>query len=177
LGGGTCTHLEKHSALKAVTLLEHLQRQYPDQYSDSIRRTLERRVKRWRETYGPEKEVIFRQRHEPGLMWISDFTEIKDSSFIIIENRLKPNTVTAFYPVSDGLWMLSAAAAHRHQAQNKFTAAPVAIQNGIRVHAAIAVALDVRIMNRPNGWIANGKSCCRWITFWSPSPSRQSYGN
>jgi len=79
--------LEKHPDLKAITLLEHLQRQYPDQYSDSIRRTLERRVKRWRATYGPEKEVIFRQRHEPGLMGISDFTEIKDSFHITIRGK------------------------------------------------------------------------------------------
>jgi len=47
--------LEAYPNLKAVTLLEYLQRQYtlleylqrqyPGQYSDSIRRTLERRVK------------------------------------------------------------------------------------------------------------------------------------
>ncbi len=57
--------LEAHPDLKAVTLLEYLQRQYSEQYPDSIRRTLERRVKQWRATYGPEKEVIFRQIHEP----------------------------------------------------------------------------------------------------------------
>jgi len=37
--------LEAYPDLKAVTLLEYLQRQYPGQYSDSIRRTLECRVK------------------------------------------------------------------------------------------------------------------------------------
>jgi len=76
--------LEAHPALKPVTLLEHLQRQYPDQYPDSIRRTLERRIKQWRANYGPEKEVIFRQLHKPGLMGISDFTEPKESFHITI---------------------------------------------------------------------------------------------
>ncbi len=79
--------LEAHPNLKAVTLLEYLQRQYPDQYSNSIRRTLERRVKQWRATYGPEKEVIFRQTYEPGLMGISDFTEPKDSFHITIRGK------------------------------------------------------------------------------------------
>jgi len=48
--------LEAYPDLKPVTLLEHLQRQHPGQYPDSIRRTLERRVKQWRANYGPEKE-------------------------------------------------------------------------------------------------------------------------
>jgi len=79
--------LEAQPGFKAVTLLEHLQRRYPEQYPDSIRRTLERRVKQWRATYGPAKEVIFRQVHEPGLMGISDFTEPKDSFHITIRGQ------------------------------------------------------------------------------------------
>jgi hypothetical protein len=31
-------------------------------------------VKRWRAQYGPDQEVIFRQRHAPGEMGISDYT-------------------------------------------------------------------------------------------------------
>ncbi len=79
--------LEAHPGLKAITLLEHLQLQHPGQYPDSIRRTLERRVKQWKATNGPEKEVIFRQVHEPGLMGISDFTEPKDSFHITIRGK------------------------------------------------------------------------------------------
>jgi transposase InsO family protein len=79
--------LNAYPGLKAVTLLEHLQCQYPDQYPDSIRRTLERRVKQWRATCGPAKEVIFRQVYEPGLMGISDFTEPKESFHITIRGK------------------------------------------------------------------------------------------
>ncbi|MDX8382911.1 MAG: hypothetical protein R8M45_02445 [Ghiorsea sp.] len=76
--------LEQQPRLKAITLFEYIQRRYPDQYPDSIRRTLERRVKQWRSVSGPEKEIIFRQNHQPGLMGISDFTEPKDSFHITI---------------------------------------------------------------------------------------------
>ena len=38
-----------------------------------VRRTLERRIRAWRAEYGPEREVIFRQKHEPGHRGLSDF--------------------------------------------------------------------------------------------------------
>jgi len=79
--------LEKEPGLKAVTLFEEIQRRHPDQYPDAIRRTLERRVKQWRAEYGPEKEIIFRQLHQPGLMGISDFTLPKESFHITIRGK------------------------------------------------------------------------------------------
>jgi len=66
-----------HHDLKPITLLEHLQECHPGKYSDSLLRTLERRVKEWRALHGPEKEVIFRQRCVPGRQGLSDFTTLK----------------------------------------------------------------------------------------------------
>ena len=66
--------LEKNPALQPITLLEVLQAHSPDQFDDSNLRTLQRRVKRWRAKYGPDKEVVFLQRHSPGDMGISDYT-------------------------------------------------------------------------------------------------------
>ncbi len=67
--------LEKDSALQAVTLLRHLQGLHPLAFPDDrIRRTLERRVRRWRALNGPERDIIFRQTPEPGCMAQSDFT-------------------------------------------------------------------------------------------------------
>ena len=67
--------LEKDSALQAVTLLRHLQSAHPLAFPDDrIRRTLERRVRRWRALSGPERDIIFRQTPEPGYMGQSDFT-------------------------------------------------------------------------------------------------------
>ncbi len=51
-----------------------LQEKYPGEYPDSKLRTLERRIKDWKVVFGPEKEVIFRQKHPPGWQGISDFT-------------------------------------------------------------------------------------------------------
>jgi len=76
--------LNAHPNLKPVTLLEYLQEQYPGQYPNSLRRTLERRIKKWRATCGPAKEVMFRQIHQPGLMGICDFTNPKQSYNITI---------------------------------------------------------------------------------------------
>lgn len=79
--------LNRHPSLKAVTLLEYLQETYPGQYPNSIRRTLERRIKQWRAIQGPEREVIFRQVQEPGEMGISDFSHPKESFSITIRGK------------------------------------------------------------------------------------------
>ena len=60
--------------LTPITLLEHLQALYPNQYDQRILRTLQRRVKKWKALHGPEKDVIFRQQAQPGLQGFSDFT-------------------------------------------------------------------------------------------------------
>lgn len=75
--------LEQTPALTAITLLEYLQSQYPDDYPDKILRTLQRRVKQWQALYGPEKELMFRQAHEIGRLGLSDFTKLKKVSIMI----------------------------------------------------------------------------------------------
>ena len=57
--------LEAAPGLKAVTLLEELERRYPDRPWASSRRTLERRIRDWKALEGPDKEVIFRQANPP----------------------------------------------------------------------------------------------------------------
>lgn len=75
--------LQATPALQAITLLEYLQNKYPGQYDDGILRTLQRRVKRWKALYGPTKEVMFRQHHEPGRQGLSDFTRLKRTTITI----------------------------------------------------------------------------------------------
>jgi hypothetical protein len=75
--------LETSPKLEARTLLEELQRRYPDEYPDKQLRTLQRRVKQWKSLYGPEKEVIFRQKNPPGFQSISDFTNADDLGITI----------------------------------------------------------------------------------------------
>jgi hypothetical protein len=68
--------LAREPGLQAVTLLRWLQSAYPGSYPDSIRRTLERRVRTWKARHGPAKEVYFAQVHEPGRLGASDFTHM-----------------------------------------------------------------------------------------------------
>lgn len=70
--------LTQEPQLQAITLLEYLQLQYPEEYPDKLLRTLQRRVKHWKATQGANKEVMFMQAHEPGRLGLSDFTTLKN---------------------------------------------------------------------------------------------------
>ena len=68
--------LEASPGLRAVALYEEMMRRHPE-LSPGVRRTLERRVRGWKAKHGPEREIIFRQKHRPGRRGLSDFTEGK----------------------------------------------------------------------------------------------------
>jgi hypothetical protein len=78
-------------AIRPVTIFEELTRRYP-QLPRGVRRTLERRIRAWRAKHGPERDVIFRQVHEPGRMGLSDFTEMADLGVyvagVVLDHRL-----------------------------------------------------------------------------------------
>ena len=66
--------LEASPGLRAVALYEEMMRRHPELHH-GVRRTLERRVWGWKAKHGPEQEIIFRQKHEPGRRGLSDFTD------------------------------------------------------------------------------------------------------
>ena len=66
--------LEASPGLRAVAVYEEMMRRHPD-LSPGVRRTVERRVRGWKARHGPEQEIIFRQKHEPGRRGLSDFTD------------------------------------------------------------------------------------------------------
>jgi len=66
-----------NAGLEAKTLFQELQRRYPGRFQDGQLRTLQRRVKTWRATEGPAKEVYFPQLHRPGELAQSDFTDMR----------------------------------------------------------------------------------------------------
>jgi len=70
--------LAVNPGLEAKTLFATLQRDYPGRFADGQLRTLQRRVKIWRLTEGPPREVFFAQRHEPGRLCASDFTHMTE---------------------------------------------------------------------------------------------------
>lgn len=61
--------------LRPIAVFEEMLRRHPE-LGAGVRRTLERRVRAWRAQHGPEREVIFRQVHEPGRLGLSDFTDM-----------------------------------------------------------------------------------------------------
>ena len=66
--------LKVNPNLEVKALFGELQRRHPDAFQPGQLRTLQRRVKQWRATEGPAKEVFFAQEYEPGDRAQSDFT-------------------------------------------------------------------------------------------------------
>jgi hypothetical protein len=84
--------LERAPGLRPYTILGEMARRHPERNWETLRRTLERRIREWKAIEGPEREVIFRQEHPPGRMGLSDFTDAADLSVTIagevLEHRL-----------------------------------------------------------------------------------------
>lgn len=78
-----CSKLDLNAGLEAKTLFKDLQRRYPGRFADGQLRTLQRRVKIWRSTEGPAKEVFFDQVYEPGVLCQSDFTSMNKLAITI----------------------------------------------------------------------------------------------
>jgi hypothetical protein len=66
--------LEKEPQLTGLTLWEYLEDEYAGQFPFSVLRTLQRRIKHWKATQGPDKAVIFRQSVPAGQQGLSDFS-------------------------------------------------------------------------------------------------------
>jgi hypothetical protein len=66
--------LRDAAELEAKALFEDLVERKPGKYTEGQLRTLQRRIKRWRATKGPDKEVFFPQQHRPGEAMQTDFT-------------------------------------------------------------------------------------------------------
>jgi hypothetical protein len=80
---GVRKQLEANPGLEAKTLFGALQRAHPGQFADGQLRSLQRRVKRWRATQGPGREVFFRQQHVPGRLCQSDFSRMNELGITI----------------------------------------------------------------------------------------------
>jgi len=73
-----CQMLELNHGLEAKTIFQFLQQEDPGKFQDGQLRTLQRRIRIWRATEGPPKEVFFPQEHKPGELSESDFTCMND---------------------------------------------------------------------------------------------------
>jgi hypothetical protein len=80
--------LRENPGLQSTTVLEWLGREYPGEFDESHLRTLQRRMRQWRATAGPAKEVFFKQVHHPGDLAGSDFTDMRSLDVKIAGQRL-----------------------------------------------------------------------------------------
>jgi transposase InsO family protein len=74
--------LETAPGVRAVAIFEEICRRDPG-IALGVRRTLERRIARWRALNGPNRDVIFRQEHPPGRIGLSDFTDMGELGITI----------------------------------------------------------------------------------------------
>ncbi len=83
--------LEATPGLRPITIFNEMRRRHAG-FSESWRRTLERRIRLWQALHGPEREVIFRQEHPPGQQGLSDFTDATELGVtmagVTLEHRL-----------------------------------------------------------------------------------------
>lgn len=96
--------LEKEPGLEAKALFEHLLTLRPGCYQAGHLRTFQRRVKRWRATRGPEKEIFFPQAHRPGEAAQTDFTHAKELGITIRTNAYDHLLCVTVLPYSCWRW-------------------------------------------------------------------------
>jgi hypothetical protein len=87
--------LEVNAGLEAKTVFEYMQRCYPGRFGDGQVRTMQRRVKNWRATEGPAKEVFFAQQHPPGRLGASDFTHMEELG-VTVQRQSFPHLIYHF---------------------------------------------------------------------------------
>jgi transposase len=82
-------YLMTNPGLEAKTIFEDLQRRYPGNWPDGQLRTLQRRIRVYRATDGPAKEVFFPQIHKPGELGEFDFTNMNNIGITILKESFK----------------------------------------------------------------------------------------
>ena len=75
--------LQAEPRLKPFAILEWLKEQYAGQVSDSIRRSLERRVQNWKMEHDVQQEVMFPQDHQPADLMAFDFVDLGELGITI----------------------------------------------------------------------------------------------
>lgn len=90
--------------LEAKTLFELLQEQHPERYADGQLRTLQRRVREWRAAHGPDRDVVFAQRHRPGEAAQTDFTDTAELAITIAGQVFAHLLCVLVLPYSNWQW-------------------------------------------------------------------------
>lgn len=96
--------LEKAPELEAKALFEHFMMRPNSGLAEIHLRTFQRRVRHWRATLGPEKEVFFAQNQKPGQMMQLDWTYAKELGVTIQGELLDHLFCHCVLPYSNWQW-------------------------------------------------------------------------
>lgn len=164
-----CELLERDPALQAKTIFDDLCAQFPGRYRPTQIRTLQRHIARWRAQFGPAREVIFPQTHEPGLLAQSDFTNLDDLQItlagvpfphllyhlVLTYSNLEAVQICfseSFEALAEGLeaclWQIGGSP-QQHRTDN-LSAAVVKIEQGVRQYTERYLALMTHYQMRPS---------------------------
>lgn len=80
--------LKSSEEITPVGIFDYLCAEHSDKFDPKTRRTLERRICRWRQLHGKAKDVVFLQTHASGELGIVDFTCV-DEPVTIMDEPLK----------------------------------------------------------------------------------------
>lgn len=81
--------LTSSPGLHANTIFIYLQSKYPEKFKNGQLRTLQRRMQAWKATNGKDQEIMFRQKHIPGIQSQSDYTGMDDLNISIDGKHFK----------------------------------------------------------------------------------------
>jgi len=100
--------LEECPDIKGVRLFSELQRRHPGRFPDGLLRTLQRRVKDWRERHGKTPELFFPQDHLPGERIQLDWFEAKSLGITIQGEPYEHLLCHTVLPCSNWEWVMPA---------------------------------------------------------------------
>lgn len=90
--------------LEALTIFDTLLERFPGRYEPGQLRTLQRRVKAWRATSGPEKRAFFAQNHRPGEAAQTDFTWASELGVTVAGEVFAHMLCVFMLPFSNWMW-------------------------------------------------------------------------
>lgn len=97
--------LKEAPELEAKTIFEQLLEKDSDRYQEGQLRTLQRHIRRWRASSGPEREVFFPQEHRPGEAAQTDFTWATELGVTIAGEAFTHMMCVFVLPFSNWQWL------------------------------------------------------------------------
>ena len=97
--------LQDAPGLKAKTIFDELIEAHPDRYQEGHLRTLQRQIRKWRASDGPDKRVFFSQLHRPGEAAQTDFTSTGELGVTIAGVLLVHLLCVFTLPFSNFQWL------------------------------------------------------------------------